>query len=208
MNELENFYGKPYITENETYPPIINAESLKVQFTAFKHFAFTERYDYEEKQRGKLDNAQKEKSKSEKRLETLGDLISQKKRIREQKNIKTLEKEIETLQKMQKFTFVVMLQRWYNDKTLAAKHPDITRILLFAALIPPSTAEVERTFSLMKLICTRLRVSLTQVSLAHCIRISKFRTLSKNDYKDILKLWLRADDTKTKKRRVQCRLKK
>jgi hypothetical protein len=53
-----------------------------------------------------------------------------------------------------------------------------------------------------------LRVSLTQVSLAHCIRISKFRTLSKNDYKDTLKLWLRADDTKTKKRRVQCRLKK
>ena len=31
----------------------------------------------------------------------------------------------------------------------------ITKLLILPALIPPSTAEVERSFSLMKLICTK-----------------------------------------------------
>ena len=105
-------------------------------------------------------------------------------------------------------TFGGMFQRWYNDNKMRVKHPDVTKMLLFAALIPPSTAEVERTLSLMKVICTRLRVSLSQVNLAHCIRISKFRKLCKEDYKTILDRWLAADDTKSKKRKVRSRLRK
>ena len=82
--------------------------------------------------------------------------MSGRKRLREQKKIKLLETEIDSLQKTLKLTFDGTFQRWYNDDKMNAKHPDVTKMLLFAALIPPSTAEVERTFSLMKLICTRL----------------------------------------------------
>ena len=117
----------------------------------------------------------------------------------EHKKIKNLEKEMYIFQWMQTFSFDVMLQVWCQDLTLRAEHPDVTKMLFLATLIPPSTSEIERTFSLMKLLCTRLRILLTQASLVHCMRISKYRTLSSKDYKDILKHWLRADETKTKK---------
>ena len=102
-------------------------------------------------------------------------------------------------------TFEIILKRWY-DNNLQVKHSDISKMLEFAALIPPSTAEVERAFSLMKLICTRLRRSLAQVNLAHCMRISKFRELTKQDYEKIIDIWLAADDTKSKKRKISSRL--
>ena len=81
-------------------------------------------------------------------------------------------------------------------------------MLEYAALIPPSTAEVERIFSTMKLICTRLRKSLTPTNLGHCIRVSKFRELKDDDYRKILDKWLSADDTKSKKRKISAYLKK
>ena len=51
----------------------------------------------------------------------------------------------------------------------AASHPVITKILNLAALIPPSTAEVECTFSLMKLIFTKLINMLSRENLGACI---------------------------------------
>ena len=63
----------------------------------------------------------------------------------------------------------------------------MTLILNLAALIPPSTAEVERSFSLVKFICTRLQARLTQENLSHCMRIGKFRSLMQKDHKEILK---------------------
>ena len=99
----------------DSRPTLIDAESLKVQFKAFKYFAFKERYEYEDEQQSKLESALKEKCKSENRLETLGDLMSGRKRLREQKKIILLETEIDSLQKTLKFTFDGMFQRWYND---------------------------------------------------------------------------------------------
>ena len=202
MEGLGTFYGAPYTMSKDSRPKLIDVESLKVQFKAFKYFAFKERYEYEDEQQSKLESALKEKRKSENRLETLGDLMSGRKRLREQKTIKLLETEIDSLQKTLKFTFDRMFQRWYNDNKMRVKHPDVTKMLLFAAIIPPSTEEVERPFSLVKVICTRLRISLSQVG------ISKFRKLCKEDYKTILDRWLAADDTKSKKRKVRSRLRK
>lgn len=89
----------------------------------------------------------------------------------------------------------------------ATCHTEITRLLTLAALVPPSTAEVERTFSLMKLICMRLQNRLKQSNLANCMRICKFPVvLDDSDYANILKLWLEADETKSKKRKVASRL--
>ena len=96
MEELGTFYGAPYTMDKDSRPKLINVESLKVQFKAFKYFAFKERYEYEDEQQSKLESALKEKRKSENRLETLGDLISGRKRLREQKKIKLLETEIDS----------------------------------------------------------------------------------------------------------------
>ena len=60
----------------------------------------------------------------------------------------------------------------------------------------------------MKLICTRLRKSLTSVNLGHCIRVSKFRKLTDDDYRKLINKWLSADDTKSKKRKVAAYFKK
>ena len=72
------------------------------------------------------------------------DLMSGRKRLRKQKKLKLLETEIDSLQKTLKFTFGGMFQRWYNDDKMRVKHPDVTKMPLFAALIPPATGEVER----------------------------------------------------------------
>ena len=98
-----------------------------------------------------------------------------------------------------------MLKSWYSSN-LCTCHGDMTKILTLAALIPPSTAEVQQSFSLMKLICTRLQRSLTSEHLSACMIISKFRELADKDFQEILKQWLQAENTKSKQWRVESRL--
>ena len=82
-------------------------------------------------------------------------------------------------------------------------HQDITKIIEMAAVIPPSTAEVERSFSLMNLISTPLRKRLSAENQGHCTRICKFpRSLTENDYQQILSRWLEGAGTKSKSRRI------
>ena len=118
---------------------------------------------------------------------------------------KSLKTKIEKLTKTKDYSFEVMVKQW-AESSCATRHLDITRILNLTALIPPSTAKVERTFSLMKLFCTKLRNRLSQVNLGACIQISKFRKLTEKDFHSIMEKWLKADDTKSKKRRVWTRL--
>ena len=115
------------------------------------------------------------------------------------KNIKSLKTKIEKLTKTKDYSFEVMLKQ-RAESGCENRHPDITRILNLEPLIPPSTAEVERTFSLMKLICTKLRSRLSQENLGPCIRIGKFRELTEKDFHSIIEKWLKADYTKSKKR--------
>ena len=100
-----------------------------------------------------------------------------------------------------------MLKDWCTDNKLISMHQDITKIIEMAALIPPSTAEVERSFSLMNLISTPLRKRLSVENLGHCMRICKFpRSLTENDYQQILSPWLEVAETKPKSRRINHRL--
>ena len=89
-------------------------------------------------------------------LDTLDSLLSKWKKLVLREKMKQLEKEVGILKKNQKYTFEVMLLAWMGNSA-AVRHPDMTRLIEIAALIPPSTAEVERSFSLMKLVSTRLR---------------------------------------------------
>ena len=94
----------------------------------------------------------------------------------------SLEKERDNLIKKQNYNFKIMLKHWCTDNNLISMHQDITKIIETAALIPPSTAEVERSFSLMNLISTPLRKRLTAENLGHFMRICKFpRSLTETD---------------------------
>ena len=74
---------------------------------------------------------------------------------------------------------------------------DMTTMILLGSLIHPATAEVEPSFS-VKLICARSRNRLLTENLSHCMRICKFRDLRADEYKQVLGLWLKADETKNK----------
>ena len=63
-----------------------------------------------------------------------------------------------------------------------------------AALIPPPTAEVECTFSLIKLISTWARKRLTQENLGACMYVNcKYKELPEYDFQEIMDLWLEAE---------------
>ena len=64
-----------------------------------------------------------------------------------------LEKRKESLSKKKTYLFEIMLEQWMTSK-YAIGNPNITNVLTLTALILPSTAEVERSLRLMKLICT------------------------------------------------------
>ena len=114
-----------------------------------------------------------------------------------------MENEKESLSKKQNYSFEVMLEQWLGSD-YAVRHCEITKLLILAALIPLSTAEVEQSFSLMKLICTKLRKRLTNENLTALMGICKYE--GKINNRETKKLWLNADETKSKKRRIESRL--
>ena len=161
IESLAVFYGSNCILPNNTYPPIVDSENLKHQFKVFKTFVIKHRLEWENTQSQLLLTAQQKLSGYKTELDTLDSLLSKRKKLVLRKKMKQLEKEVGILKKNQKYTFEVMLLAWMGNSA-AVRHPDMTRLIEIAALIPPSTAEVERSFSLMKLVSTRLRNRMNQ----------------------------------------------
>ena len=89
-----------------------------------------------------------------------------------------------------------MLEQWMGSD-YAVRHCEITKLLILAALIPPSTAKVEQSFSLTKLICTKLCKQLTNENLIALMRICKYER--KINYKEIKELWLNSTKPNRKK---------
>ena len=84
-----------------------------------------------------------------------------------------------------------MLEDRCIENKLMSMHQDITKIIEISALIAPSVAEVERSFSLMNLTSTPLCQRLSVENLGRCMTICKFpRNLTENDYQQILSQWL------------------
>ena len=194
---LSQYYGSPSITRsgNESFQPIVDKIALVQQYKTFKKFVFTTRIKWETIQQASLVSVQQQQCNIQNELDLMGLLMSENKKTKKRQKIAAFEKEIASLKKNQIYTFEEMLLNWMSHSA-AVRHPAITRILHLAALIPPSTAEIERSFSLMNLISTPLRKRLKQESLDHCMRICKFpRKLTDDDYEEILKRWLKADDT-------------
>ena len=105
--------------------------------------------------------------------------------------------------KKQNYNFEIMLKDWCTDSKLISMHQDITKIKEMAALIPPSNAEMGRSFSLMNLISTPLPKRLSAENLGHCMSVCKSpRSITKNDYQQILSQWLEGDTIKSKSCRI------
>ena len=97
-----------------------------------------------------------------------------------EKNIQRYQQKVNVLSNQQDYSFEIMLKSWM-DSPFSVRHPEIMKILTLGALVPPSTAEVERSFGLMKPICRKLRNRLLTENLSHCMRICKFRDITEEE---------------------------
>ena len=157
---LANFYGYPSLCK----PQMIDPEKLINQYEGFKKFVFKKKLEWETKHELDLETAKACLNAEEKGKANLSSMYSKRKIETLDKSIKSLKTKIVELTKTKDYSFEIMLKQW-AESGCESRHPIISRILNLAALIPPFTTEVERTFSLMKLICTKLRNRLSQENL-------------------------------------------
>ena len=122
-----------------------------------KKIVATKRLKYESNQSSSLAATNKKITDGERDIELLKSVLTKTKIAKEKQRTASLEKERVNLIKKQNYNFEIMLKDWCTDNKLISMHQDITKIIEMAALISPSTAEVERSFSLMNLISTPLR---------------------------------------------------
>ena len=76
---------------------------------------------------------------------------------------------------------------------LATMLPNLHKLASIGLTIPASTASVERSFSQMKFIKTRLRNRITEYGLSGLMRIAieSPKTLTEQDVEEILDIWNR-----------------
>ena len=92
-----------------------------------------------------------------------------------------MENEEESLSRNKMRSFEIMHEQWMTSE-YTIRYPNINKVLTLAALIPPSTAEVERTFSLMKRVCTRTIKRFNHENLGACMYICKYKELSECEF--------------------------
>ena len=100
----------------------------------------------------------------------------------------------------EEYTFDIFLKTWMLSP-FSYHYRNMATIIVLGSLIHPLTDQVERPFSLMKIICTWLRNRFLTENLSHYMRICKFRDLRADEYEQILRLWLKTDETKNRKRK-------
>ena len=90
-------------------------------------------------------------------------------------------------------TTASQLKELVSNDMLKAMFPNLNKIASIGLTIPVSTASVERSFSQMKMIKTRLRNSLSDCSLSHLMRIAieAPEVLSESDLEEIVDVWQR-----------------
>ena len=200
IESLKSFYGSPCQVEEKIFAPVVDPTAVTNEFSAFKAFVGRKKSDYEEDKSLALLKLKAEKETLEKKKESPFNSGNKKRQL--EKKLKDCEEEISKESTSQKYTFEIMFRQWMRSKH-SSRHPEMTKLLNLAALIPPSTAEVERIFSLVNLIVTPLRKKLDVATVAQCVRICKYGKFSEGDFKEILDRWLGAEDTKSKSRKAR-----
>ena len=97
---------------------------------------------------------------------------------------------------LEKNRTIPLMKLYRHLKQDDAEHsfPNILRLFKLALIIPTSTAEVERCFSCLNLLCTDLRSKLSQQNLEHLMRINLLqlsKELTEPDWKKIIDVFNR-----------------
>ena len=190
-----DFYSQKVKLNSVVIPSLLSKDTLPVQYKVFKTFVFKEKLKWENQQEAALANAKQLLTQEQNWKKLLKSISSKQKLIKIKKIIQKLEEKVAILGNQQDYIFDILLKSWMLSP-FSDHH-----IILLGSLIPPLTAKVERSFSFMKLICTQLRNRLLTKNLSHCMRICKFRDLRVDEYEQILRLWIKAGETKNKKKR-------
>ena len=97
------------------------------------------------------------------------------------------------LAKMPEDDTASQLKELVTNEMLSVMFPNLYKMATICLTIPVSTASVERSFSKMKLIKTRLRNSLGEYSLSHLMKISieSPEKLTDGDLQEIVDVWYR-----------------
>ena len=85
------------------------------------------------------------------------------------------------------------LHELVTTETLISMFPNLNTLASICLTIPNGTASVERSFSQMKMIKTRLRSRLGEKSLSHLMKIAieSPEKLSDSDLENIVDIWCR-----------------
>ena len=83
----------------------------------------------------------------------------------------------------------------YNGKTL---YPNMMILLELILIMPSSTAEVEQGFSVMKLLCTRVRASMKQTTLDCLVCICLHKELEDADFEEIVNIYRDCQDVSSR----------
>ena len=90
---------------------------------------------------------------------------------KEKKSADKIKKTVETFTDENFFTIPIWYRIMVNKHEPKPLYPNMTNLLELCVIIPILTAEVERGFSVMKLLCTRLRVTILPSTLDILMRI-------------------------------------
>ena len=105
--------------------------------------------------------------------------------------------EWKTYQKMMsrqpKEEMIAQLKELAINDTIIALLPNLHKLAVIFLSLPVATASVERSFSQMKMIKTRLRNRIGELSLSNLMKIviESPDTLSDNDVEEIVSVWSR-----------------
>ena len=111
IESLGHFYGG---ISNQN-PGIIDQDALSPQYQAFKTFVLKNRIDYETKQEEDLIRTCTRLKGEQSKLATLSSILTKRKKIKIEKNIKILENEKDSLSKEQKYSFEIMFAQWMGS---------------------------------------------------------------------------------------------
>ena len=95
------------------------------------------------------------------------------------------------LSKQPKDNLKTQLQELTTNDTLIALLPNLHKLACCYLLLPIGTASVERSFSQMKLIKTRLRIRLGELSLSRLMKVAIEypETLFDSDLEEVVTIW-------------------
>ena len=87
----------------------------------------------------------------------------------------------------------VQLKELVSKDMMRTLFPNLSKVATISLSIPVATASVERSFSQMKLIKTRLRGSLNDTSLSHLMKIAieSLAELTDSNVEEVIDIWSR-----------------